>query len=186
MKNRACRKFLKKNRHISNRSLKLRQSMTFLRGVSNKVLDEVSRAVETVRTAPGKVLQQVTGMRRDKKAALIEETENCKWEEAAKDIEENIALLMMRRFGGILGVVEILPLKELANVASTLVRLSSFEKQLSLEAETVGEPIDVAVISKGDGFIWIKRKHYFQAELNHRYFRDYQQDDPPKEEPDGN
>ena len=158
---------------------------TFLRGVSNKVLDEVSRAVETVRTAPRKALQQVTGMRRDKKAALIEETEIAS-EEAAKDIEEKIALLMMRRFGGILGVVEVLPLKELANVASTLVRLSSFEKQLSLEAETVGEPIDVAVISKGDGFIWIKRKHYFQPELNHRYFRDYQQDDPPKEEPDGN
>ena len=158
---------------------------TFLRGVSNNVLDEVSRAVETVRTAPGKALQQVTGMRRDKKAALIQETEIAS-EEAAKDIEEKIALLMMRRFGGILGVVEILPLKELANVASTLVRLSSFEKQLSLEAETVGEPIDVAVISKGDGFIWIKRKHYFQPELNHRYFRDYQQDETPKEEPDGN
>ena len=156
----------------------------FLRGVSNKVLDEVSRAVETVRTAPGKALQQVTGMRRDKKAALIEETENSS-EEAAKNIEEKIALLMMRRFGGILGVVEILPLKELANVASTLVRLSSFEKQLSLEAETVGEPIDVAVISKGDGFIWINRKHYFQPDLNHRYFRDYQQNEPPKEEPDG-
>ena len=80
-------------------------------------------------------------------------------------------------------MVEILPLKELAKVASTLVRLSSFEKQLSLEAETVGEPIDVAVISKGDGFIWINRKHYFQADLNHRYFRDYQQNETPKEEP---
>ena len=116
---------------------------------------------------------------------LIEETENAS-EEAAKNIEEKIELLMMRRFGGILDVVEILPLKELAKVASTLVRLSSFEKQLSLEAETVGEPIDVAVISKGDGFIWINRKHYFQPDLNHRYFRDYQQNEPPKEEPDGN
>ena len=123
-------------------------------------------------------------MRRDKKAELIEETEIAS-EEAAEDIEEKIELLIMRRFGGILDVVEILPLKELAKVASTLVRLSSFEKQLSLEAETVGEPIDVAVISKGDGFIWINRKHYFQAGLNHRYFRDYQQNEPPKEVPDG-
>jgi hypothetical protein len=32
--------------------------------------------------------------------------------------------------------------------------------------ETVAGPIDVAVISKGDGFIWIKRKHYFSPELN--------------------
>ena len=34
----------------------------------------------------------------------------------------------------------------------------------------MGGPVDVAVISKGDGFIWIKRKHYFSPELNIRYF----------------
>ena len=46
-----------------------------------------------------------------------------------------------------------------------------------MDAETVGGPIDVAVISKADGFIWIKRKHYFSKELNPHfvanYFRDY-------------
>ena len=35
--------------------------------------------------------------------------------------------------------------------------------------ETVGGPIDVAVVSKGDGFIWIKRKHYFDPVLNQRF-----------------
>jgi hypothetical protein len=44
---------------------------------------------------------------------------------------------------------------------------------MSLDAETVGGPIDVAVISKGDGFVWIKRKHYFKAELNHQFFKNY-------------
>jgi len=33
--------------------------------------------------------------------------------------------------------------------------------------------IDVAVISKGDGFVWIKRKHYFKAELNPQFFANY-------------
>jgi hypothetical protein len=28
----------------------------------------------------------------------------------------------------------------------------------------------VAVISKNDGFIWIKRKHYFDPKLNPRFF----------------
>jgi hypothetical protein len=40
-----------------------------------------------------------------------------------------------------------------------------------MDAETVGGPIDVAVISKGDGFIWIKRKHYFKPELNPHFFK---------------
>jgi hypothetical protein len=26
---------------------------------------------------------------------------------------------------------------------------------------------------KGDGFVWIKRKHYFPPELNHQFFANY-------------
>ena len=63
-----------------------------------------------------------------------------------------------------------LPKDELAHVAEALVNLNSFQKKVSMEDETVGGPIDVAVISKGDGLIWIKRKHYFSRELNEHYF----------------
>lgn len=62
---------------------------------------------------------------------------------------------------------------ELATMAETFVNLVSFRKQVTLEAETVGGPIDVAVITKGDGFIWIKRKYYFDASLNHQFFNNY-------------
>ena len=44
---------------------------------------------------------------------------------------------------------------------------------LSLLVLGVGGPIDVAVISKGDGFVWIKRKHYFKAELNLHFLDNY-------------
>jgi len=66
----------------------------------------------------------------------------------------------------IINAVAMLPKDELANMAEALVSLTSFKRRVSLHAETVGGPIDVAVISKGDGFVWIKRKHYFTAELN--------------------
>ena len=54
---------------------------------------------------------------------------------------------------------------ELAVAAAAL----SAETGLAMEEETVGGPIDVAIISKGDGFIWIKRKHYFDGLLNRDY-----------------
>jgi hypothetical protein len=70
--------------------------------------------------------------------------------------------------------IAFLPKNELAHVASSLVNLNSFQKRMSIsEDETVGGPIDVAVISKGDGFVWIERKHYFKPELNHHFFRNY-------------
>jgi hypothetical protein len=66
-----------------------------------------------------------------------------------------------------------LPKDELAVMAETLVNLTSFKKRVSDEEETVGGPIDVAVISKGDGFIWMNRKHYFDADKNFRFFETY-------------
>lgn len=62
---------------------------------------------------------------------------------------------------------------ELAKMAESLVELHALEKQVSMEVETVGGPIDVAVISKHDGFIWLKRKLYFNPELNHCFFNKY-------------
>lgn len=63
-------------------------------------------------------------------------------------------------------LVSLLPKEELAAMAEALVNLTSFKRRVSWDAETVGGPIDVAVISRGDGFIWIKRKHYFDPALN--------------------
>jgi hypothetical protein len=73
----------------------------------------------------------------------------------------------------ILNTIGVLPLEELASMAESLVNLTSFKRRVSLDAETVGGPIDVAVISKGDGFIWIKRTRYFDPERNPHFFRNY-------------
>lgn len=69
----------------------------------------------------------------------------------------------------ILNIVKSLPKEELGSFAEALVSLTSLKRRVSLDQETVGGPVDVAVISKGDGFIWIKRKHYFNMSLNPQY-----------------
>lgn len=66
-------------------------------------------------------------------------------------------------------VVATMPKEELALLAEALVNLTAVKRKWSKDKETVGGPTDVAVISKGDGFIWIKRKHYFDPKLNPGY-----------------
>ncbi|MEM5650781.1 hypothetical protein AAHB57_28550 [Bacillus cereus] len=66
--------------------------------------------------------------------------------------------------------------EELASLAKALVNLTSLKRKVTSDAETVGGPIDVAVISKGDGFIWIDRKHYFNSQLNYSFFNKYLMD----------
>ncbi len=75
--------------------------------------------------------------------------------------------------GPVMEIVAALPKDELAAMAESLVNLTKFKRRVSKQHETVGGPIDVAVITKGDGFVWIKRKHYFNAELNPRFMSKY-------------
>lgn len=73
----------------------------------------------------------------------------------------------------VLEAVDALPIADLALMAEALVNLTSFKRKVTMVPESVGGDIDVAVISKGDGFIWIKRKHYFKPELNHHFITNY-------------
>jgi hypothetical protein len=66
----------------------------------------------------------------------------------------------------VLDVVASLPKEEMADMAQAMVEITSLRRRVDSPLESVGGPVDVAVISKGDGFIWIKRKHYFNIELN--------------------
>lgn len=60
-----------------------------------------------------------------------------------------------------------LPKDELGLLAESLVNITSLKQRMSIyDANTVGGAIDVALISIGDGFVWLNRKHYFNSELN--------------------
>ncbi len=84
-------------------------------------------------------------------------------DETASAIEE---LRIKNHTQSILNVVRMLPKEELANMAESLINITALKLRISDQAETVGGPVDVAVISKSDGFKWIKKKSYFPAELN--------------------
>ena len=63
--------------------------------------------------------------------------------------------------------------EDLSDFAESLITLTSLKRKVSPDQETVGGPVDVMVISKGDGIIWMKRKHYFDAGKNHHFFSNY-------------
>ncbi len=91
-----------------------------------------------------------------------------------KDYQKNVTTYRRKNYvDPVTRVVGMLPKDELAAMAGSLVSLTSFKRKVTMVTETVGGPIDVAVISKGDGFIWVKRKYYFKAELNPQFFSNY-------------
>lgn len=92
-------------------------------------------------------------------------------EEAIRDIKATAIPEVKEKFKEqIRDMVLFMQKPELANMAEALVNITSVKRKYSAEQETVAGPIDVAVISKHDGFIWVKRKHYFDPKLNPRFF----------------
>lgn len=66
--------------------------------------------------------------------------------------------------------------EDLADMAESLVKMTGLKRRVTTDEESVGGPVDVAVITKVDGFVWIKRKHYFEPELNPNYFQRLKRD----------
>ncbi|QQU42596.1 hypothetical protein I6I42_00880 [Morganella morganii] len=87
------------------------------------------------------------------------------------DLNESVTNFLRENYiNKVIDMVEFLPKQDIAYMAESLVNLTAFKRKISDDSETVGGPIDVAVISKFDGFIWVKRKHYFDKDLNYRFF----------------
>jgi uncharacterized protein (DUF2344 family) len=73
----------------------------------------------------------------------------------------------------LMNAVSSLSKEDLSEMAESLIYLTYLKRRITFTEESVGGPVDVAVISKGDGFVWIKRKHYFRPELNQHFFDNY-------------
>ena len=74
--------------------------------------------------------------------------------------------------------VATLPIEELGLLAESMINITSIRRKVALDSNigTVGGPIDVSIISKGDGFIWLKRKHYFERKYNPQFFYSHYED----------
>lgn len=147
---------------------------TFIEGVDPDFQNYIeSYMAEIFAKFPEMVVSNIKNLSQEDKDKLLEtikkESDNLfqDWLSHVKDYKKE------KHIDSIVNVVGMLPKDELAAMAESLVNLTSFKRKVSMEAETVGGPIDVAVISKGDGFIWIKRKHYFKPECNHQFFSNY-------------
>lgn len=91
-----------------------------------------------------------------------------------REITQNINREMFECYTNpLLNTIVSLDKEYMAHMAESFISLTSLVRRMQPGEETVGGPVDVAVISKGDGFIWINRKHYFKPELNSSFFSNY-------------
>lgn len=88
---------------------------------------------------------------------------------ALKEYRTGVDRLKQRSETTLKTVVNHMAKKELGELAYSLVELTSRKRRYSTDMETVGGPIDVAILTRNEGFIWVRRKHYFDAAMNPQY-----------------
>ncbi|NJJ37804.1 hypothetical protein [Paenibacillus apii] len=146
---------------------------SFLTGIDPKLKNEVSNFIHAIVHTYPEIIESLGESEEtlsiEAKRGLLEIGSQIS-NEFIEQLEE---IIQNKYTSPVINTVSSLPKEELAAMAEALVNLTSIKRKMSNETETVGGPIDVAVISKGDGFIWIKRKHYFSPDLNHNYFQNY-------------
>lgn len=64
---------------------------------------------------------------------------------------------------GIVNAVESFNVEDMANMAENLVSITSLQRHFSSSDETVGGPIDVAVITRAEGFTWVRHKNFIKS-----------------------
>ena len=157
---------------------------SFLYGINPKVRRRLQEAIFSIREMPVAAIDFIDDLSPEQQEHWKQKIRIAS-EKQSKEFSDSVLQDCAQRNEEIMQAIATLQIKDLAQVAPTLVSLSSFQQHMSPELETVGGPVDVAVISKGDGFIWIERKCYFQRDLNQHFFSNYFENLPDDERDNG-
>lgn len=158
------------------------QAHGFLTGITKQVRSQVLQYWRTwsnrfAKRAAAVLEDQVPSIRSPQTRAKIAAAMADMAKQAVVDFGSTMAQHETDVFlGPMLRSVAVLPKDEVGTLASSLVNVTSLRQKMSIsDLETVGGPVDCALISPGDGFVWLSRKHYFDQSLNpswhlsHRY-----------------
>lgn len=147
---------------------------TFMKGIDPYLQSYIGGYLSEIFTKyPEIIVENIEKFSNNEKEAFKEKLKK-ESDKILKDWQDRIKTYIRTNYiDPVVEVVTMLPKDELAVMSETLVNLTLFKQKVTMESETVGGHIDVAVISKGDGFVWIKRKHYFKPELNPQFFDNY-------------
>lgn len=96
--------------------------------------------------------------------AIIKRVRNMDTTDIEQKHSESMDEYMQEEYiDGILNAVESFNVEDMANMAENLVSITSLQRHFSSSDETVGGPIDVAVITRAEGFVWVRHKDFIKG-----------------------
>lgn len=130
--------------------------LTMMKGLSPDMYTFIMEEVQqSMKEAVHKAVERL-GMADEEKVAEVAEPII---EEIWKEFDEKIDDAIVDQYtGGIVETVESFNVEDMVNMAGSLISITSLQRHITSSEESVGGPIDVAVITKTGGFQWAKQK----------------------------
>ncbi|WP_336966829.1 hypothetical protein [Brevundimonas aurantiaca] len=147
---------------------------SFMEGITPESLEFIESALDA--TIRAKSMDLLNNYVKDPDEKIVEERiQRDANNEIVKSVLEEFQAYRTRTVAvPVIRNVNTLPKEELAAMAEAMIEITSLRRRVASKLESVGGPVDVAVISKGDGFVWVKRKQYFDVEKNPEFlYREY-------------
>lgn len=142
-----------------------------LTGIDSQVAQIMN---DTFREFLNQFIEKLANLISPSNKKLAANVKNIKVEDIITSYDKEIQNIQMERhIIPLMASVSTLSKEDLAELAESLIYLTFLKRRMSLSEESVGGPVDVAIITKGDGFIWLKRKQYFKPELNPNFVSNY-------------
>ena len=133
----------------------------FLSGIDPRLTDAlIGSLAEVFVQYPQAIVDSIETMS-DEEKANVKNLFQPKSDELVDRISSYMTHYRASKIAPIINAVVSLPKDELAAMAESLVSLTSLKRKVSGNPGSHAGAIDVAVISKKDGFVWIRKKPYF-------------------------
>ena len=155
-----CEKITENNSSIIKAFAYTDMVYSFINGYTMRVSTLLEKAIELIQEMPVEAIDIIDDLSPEQRDSWKQKI-GVNSKDLAQWFSDLVTQALIDRQHNIRQEIENLPHKELAQVASTLVNLNSFQQRMSPELETVGGPIDVAVISKGDGLSGLSENTIF-------------------------
>ena len=128
---------------------------TFCKGISKDLITSIPDEASDYITR--KINALPSTFTEEQKKELLATMSDCK-DHMSKTISD---ISRQKNINPLMDSVKLITLPEMAFLAENLVNITSLKRTYALDGnqQTVGGPTDVAILSKGDGFVWIKQKN---------------------------
>lgn len=132
--------------------------MTVMKGISPALREKVDVATgEAVSQAKDRMIEAMKAAGVD--ADTIAKVQETDLKEVTDKHGEQIQDFIQTEYvNGLVDTVEAFGVDDMANMAESLISITNLQRHITASEESVGGPVDVAVITKADGFVWVKHK----------------------------